>query len=33
LTADVIAGEVIVYGSVNGNVHGKARSRSRRTVR
>jgi cytoskeletal protein CcmA (bactofilin family) len=25
LTADVIAGEVIVYGSVNGNVHGKGR--------
>jgi cytoskeletal protein CcmA (bactofilin family) len=25
LTADVIAGEVIVYGSVKGNVHGKAK--------
>src|SRR6266436_6969852 len=25
LTADVIAGEVIVYGSVNGNVHGKGK--------
>jgi cytoskeletal protein CcmA (bactofilin family) len=25
LTADVIAGEVIVYGSVKGNVHGKGR--------
>jgi len=32
-TADVIAGEVIVYGSVKGNVRGRARSRSRRTVR
>ncbi len=25
LTADIIAGEVIVYGSVKGNVHGKAK--------
>jgi Polymer-forming cytoskeletal len=34
LTADVIAGEVVVYGSVKGNVHGKGKkSRSRRTVR
>jgi hypothetical protein len=30
LAADIIAGEVIVYGSVKGNVRGKARSRSRR---
>jgi cytoskeletal protein CcmA (bactofilin family) len=25
LTADVIAGEVIVYGTVKGNVHGKGK--------
>jgi len=34
LTADVHAGEVVVYGSVKGNVRGgQARSRSGRTVR